>query len=406
MNVTPIARTPAMALSRHNLLALAFLSASTVAASGCAPEAEDTGDDSAAVTEVPASPVEKQDINNCWIYTGIGWAESLHAQATGEVLDLSENWLTYWRFFELIAHANVGDRIINPDTVYELGDMSRAGELMARYGVVEESAFVTVPIAEAVRVFNASLTDGALATRMARFDPVKVRAALDDAFGLSSETISAMNALFGADGEGAPTPDTAPASAARLKLSWASGFKVRLPNPDTHQPEQRTLADALGEGASGYGWTRALAPYFGDERAWLKRIQRALHDGYAVPLMWYVDKNSGVNDGTDFELSAKGVGDGFWHVSLLTDYSATDVPGFGELRAGRNETRPEALDAALDDKTIVTVLRVKNSWGPLGFTLDPLKKPGYSDLHRTYFTAGVPSLPFRIAQSVHLPAGY
>jgi hypothetical protein len=378
-----------------------------LALSGCASTSEDSADDGqTAVTNIPASPVEQQDTNNCWVYTGLSWAESLHAQATGEILDLSEAWTTYWRWFELVANASLRDQLWNPDTVLEQGQFSMAGKLMARYGVVEESGFVTVATSEALRRFNASLASGKLETRGARRDPVKVRRALDEAFGLSRATVGAMDALFGPDGSRTPNAATSVASAATLKLTLASQFTVQLPNPSTHRPERRTLADAVGQGAPGYGWEGAIAPYFGDEREWLRRIQRALHDGYPVPLIWYVDRGASADGGSEFELPANGITDGGWHVSLLTDYAATNVPGFGELRAGRTERRPEALEAALADQVVVTTLRVKNSWGPLGFTFDFTKRPGYTDLQRSYFTAGVPWLPLRIARNVNLPAGY
>jgi hypothetical protein len=143
-----------------------------------------------------------------------------------------------------------------------------------------------------------------------------------------------------------------------------------------------------------------------DDREWLRRIQRALHDGYPVPMIWYADQSANPN-GIDFAMPAAGLryGAGGWHVSIITDYSAENVPGVG-VRAGRVETRPEALEAALDDRAVVSVLRVKNSWGERGVTFEPLKLRGYSDLHRDYYRSFIPRFPIRIARSVNLPAGY
>ncbi|MFO0738836.1 MAG: hypothetical protein U0270_23255 [Labilithrix sp.] len=79
------------------------------------------------------------------------------------------------------------------------------------------------------------------------------------------------------------------------------------------------------------------------------------------------------------------------------------MPGFGTLGVEVPETRPEALEAALDDAANVTFFRIKNSWGTrgvwseeelrqLGGKVDPstpkpsylAAKPGYNDLFTNY----------------------
>jgi hypothetical protein len=67
----------------------------------------------------------------------------------------------------------------------------------------------------------------------------------------------------------------------------------------------------------------------------------------------------------------------------MSDYEATDVPGFGTLKAGVTETRPEALEAALASESRIVFLRVKNSWGPTGAG-DEFKTSGHYDLYMKY----------------------
>lgn len=73
---------------------------------------------------------------------------------------------------------------------------------------------------------------------------------------------------------------------------------------------------------------------------------------------------------------------------VMEDYEVTDVPGFGTLKAGVKETRPEALAAALSDSAKISFIRVKNSWGSYrsdrGFSL-----PGYHDLFMQYLNGPV-----------------
>lgn len=86
-------------LLRSLLLSSALLAAG-IGPVGCAPMDGEADEARADVTNIPQTSVKAQQIGNCWIYTTVAWAESLHLSATGEQLDLSETWLTYWRFFE------------------------------------------------------------------------------------------------------------------------------------------------------------------------------------------------------------------------------------------------------------------------------------------------------------------
>ena len=67
----------------------------------------------------------------------------------------------------------------------------------------------------------------------------------------------------------------------------------------------------------------------------------------------------------------------------ISDYQAEGVPGFGTLPAGKVETRPEALEAALGDAVTIPFIRVKNSWGPTGASSE-LAVSGHYDLYLRY----------------------
>lgn len=378
-----------------------------VAAVGCAPD-DESGESRSDVTNIPQTSVKEQQIGNCWIYTSVAWAESLHLAATNETLDLSENWLTYWFYYQQIIDPTLYQRLLSPEAIVEGGWADMAFALMGRYGVVPEAGFRGAAPSTALENLNWELEHGDLRTRSSRSDGARVRRALDRAFGMPLETARAMDAVFGTDGT-RKLADATAAARKTLGVLRAEEIRVRLPNPATHAPEAKTLADAIGTGDERYRWGRAITPVVGSDRAWLRRVQNALHDGYPLPLVWYVDFASLGRDQITFSPPAEGAfgtAGGGWHLSLLTDYGASNVPGFGTLPVGRVETRPEALAAALDDRTVIDVLRVKNSWGVRGYSFDPLTLDGYSDLTHAYYTQYAPWYTAKMVGRVTLPAGY
>ena len=105
-------------------------------------------------------------------------------------------------------------------------------------------------------------------------------------------------------------------------------------------------------------------------------MQRALHAGLAVPIVWMVDMNARGDDGAFRLRTLRDNGPGpaskrGAHLSLVTDYEALGVPGFGTLPAGVLETRPAALEAALGEGVEIGFFRIKNSWGT--FPSNPLE---------------------------------
>ena len=411
-----------MACARVLLTWLPRLLVPLAASLGCAAEEEAPDESESAtadeLTRIPQTVVKDQlRVGNCWIYTTLAWTESLVLGAVGmpgssaKSADISENWLAYWYWYDQIANGGFEGFVGNPDAVTQGANVTRAFELIARYGIVAENGFKSTVTAEgAVAAFDRELTSGALKYRSARLNKTLVRRTLDLAFGLPAATVQAMDELFGADGRTTlPTSGALPAASRVLGLARASGLEVRLPNPTTHAPELRRLSDALGTGNRAYAWTRVSAPSAGAaDRQFLKRVQRALNDGYPLPISWMVDFKQRKQDRITFD-SASGrvnTGNGGWHASLLSDYTAENVPGFGTLPAGRPETRPAALEASLSDQTVISLIRVKNSWGAYVKAQDPLQVSGYSDMTRKYYAGGIDGGSERTWREVRLPAGY
>ncbi len=141
-----------------------------------------------------------------------------------------------------------------------------------------------------------------------------------------------------------------------------------------------------------------------------------------VVISWKVDFNA-LSQSSVFSkslLDDKGPGRQGGHLTVLHDYEV-DAPGFGLLKAGVTETRPEALEAALDPSASIKFFRVKNSWGSI--RPDRWKEAaifGYHDLDIDYLNGPIKwcnekngetdttdcERDVTPLQSVVLPAGY
>ena len=110
-------------------------------ATGCSGEAPSAEEDISladdAVTDVNHSSVKRQSIGNCWLYAGIGWAESLNKSATGVEQNFSESYLTFWSWYDRLVGGQVTGTEIETG-----GSFGLATTLMGKYGVVNEGAFI------------------------------------------------------------------------------------------------------------------------------------------------------------------------------------------------------------------------------------------------------------------------
>jgi hypothetical protein len=199
-----------------------------------------------------------------------------------------------------------------------------------------------------------------------------------------------MNAIFGQgydrslDMEGPPLPAGSPIKSAR-------DISVMVAANNSATTQRATLADAIGERAFEQGWGRRHGPLAWNEhdyptnpaeqRAFLKRVQRALHARQPVVISWFIDF-AALNGAGEFRAPPQSHGRQGGHVTLLEDYEVENVPGFGTLKAGVEETRPQALEAALSDTAKITFLRSKNSWGSGAGPVPAFS--GYLDLYLAY----------------------
>lgn len=394
-------------------LATLFASGALLATTAVGCSQDDTASQGSDVTDIANSSVKDQSIGNCWIYATVGWAESLHLTQTGEELNLSESYITYWHWFEAIHGGAAGNPQLarlgtDDDGNKELstgGWYATAAELMRRFGVVDEAAFIpdeadrprSARQRSARDAINASLKDGVLSDPANRADAAIVRAELDAAWELSEETVAMLDETFGED-VNRTMYDGAPVAA-------GSGMHTVQSVDVGHDGEGNvlTLADAIGTPSysywggppnhnGAYAWTEQDYPAWeGGRRDFQIKIQRAMHKGLPAIMTWYVDFAALENDNT-FKVVPEEPGRQGGHMTVLEDYQITNVPGYGTLEAGVLVTDPTILEAALSPEAEIEFFRIKNSWGsnlsPEPDQGDAFK--GYYDLWMSYLDADLP----------------
>ncbi|HEX7664491.1 MAG TPA: hypothetical protein VF407_08275 [Polyangiaceae bacterium] len=412
-------------------------------AAACDVSTSDAGSSHDKVTDIPSSSVLDQgETGNCWLYATAAWSESLHASATGDTrIHFSPTYWDYWDWYDQIMAGSTN--------VAFGGYWGRAVELVRRYGLAPLGSLGgTDDAALAVSAnakINQALANGTLqADDGGAMDPVKVLAALNNAFDLSDDNVALLQKTFGPDGKHTFADG-----------AEANGFLVRPQDFDVTAfsasgKSKAKLSDVIGEPVNddmdqrsgSLAWTAAYAPstaggtgfaiarplpgqsarkahaLVGDEDAgtsddagaldsdagtastipaadpaawkdYTRRIQRALNDGAPLPIAWLV-----VFPDADFAghfrptVASTTSDQAGWHETLITDYEVTNVPGFGTLQAGQVATDAQKA-AALEDPSTVTFLRVKNSWGtaPVTGWAEPLA--GYNDLDVSYLSGTV-----------------
>ncbi len=355
---------------------------------------DDVGSSESAITDVIHSTVERQSIGNCWLYAQASWVESMNLAATGDELDVSQTYWTYWHWFDQVTG-------FAPPTEIETGGFQfTANQIVLDRGLMHEGDFVPADTTtemsarqqEALTRINEALAAGELTD----VDGRRVREIFDEAWGLSAGVRAQLDQAFGADGEstlhqGASLSGTDIIDPADVPAR----FTARVSGQTTVREE--TLIDAIDD------WRNARYPSTSSSRReFLRRVQRALHDRQPVVITWDVDFNALENldeerrGSFNLETLADNGGPGRQggHMTVLEDYAA-ETEEFGLLEAGvtldpTDAADREKLDAALLDSTRVTLLRVKNSWGKNrpdrefapGF-------PGYHDLRMDYLNGPI-----------------
>ncbi|NUP14248.1 MAG: hypothetical protein HOW73_50075 [Polyangiaceae bacterium] len=379
-------------LNRARSLAAALAFATVPFAVACDDGIESQDED---ITNVNNSSVKNQSIGNCWVYASVGWAESLRLTHSGEQLNLSESYISYWHWYEEIAGAPPGQTSLaqlDKGQISTGGWFGLAGEIMRRYGVMDEGAFIAEE-AEAARssrqssalnAINASLKSGALKDAAARRDRKLVRQELDKAWGLTPEVSQKLDSIFGADVS--KTLLSSGVSVGESGLRFVKDIEVGS--------NGITLSDAIGTPASSfnvlqrkgkYAWNEVNFPT-GDtaRRDFYRKMQEAMHSGMPVILVWFVDF-AALDSQNRFFAPPTTPGRQGMHMTVVEDYQASNVPGFGTLEAGTVVTDQKALDAALSPEATIDFIRIKNSWGT---SLAPSNAGedlrGYHDLYSAY----------------------
>ncbi len=366
----------------------------------CGATSEDASTSEDAITDVPHTAVKEQAIGNCWLYASVAWAESLHRSAANETVDLSESYLSYWHWYEQLARAG------ETPTLETGGFFREATHLMSTYGLMDEASFIAADAARPsstrqkdalARVNEAIKPEGRLA-KVEQRTPKNIRAVLDEAFELAPEVRTDLRITFGDD---APRPLTKErAVPARILspftfavTSKAPGAAATTSTLDAVIPQWEE-ANVYGDGAAARGPMR--------------RLQKTLHDALPAIIVWHVDFASSQNDGAFRRRPTSRLDkwDGS-HMTVVEDYQAANVPGYGTLAAGATITDAATLSAALAEQSSVSFVRIKNSWGfrPAPAGSEELK--GYFDLYDDYLFGmhALTSVIVPVAYDASAPAG-
>ena len=388
---------------------------------GCSAPAEDlraTTED--ALVDIPVSSIRDQkETGNCWLYATTSWVESIELAALREKQPmttvkapppLSISYFDYWDWYATITQGGVTSTVaktIREDQLDAGGSWGAAVELIARRGLVRAADFDggtgIMKDADltnaALDAMAASLLTGPLATKAARKNGTLVRHELDKAFGLSTAMKNALTTAFGADGARGFDDGTATNTPS---IILAADLEVLVPRAGA-ATTIRPLADAIGKRKSAddpdrrtgaYAWQVASYTHHSAAatRAYFKRIQLALHAGVAVPVSWFLADNGdpdGIGAYKTVPAVPAGATDSVDHETLITDYEATDVPGFGTLHAGVDATAAQRA-AALDDAAKIVFFRVKDSYAT---RVVKKKRVTMNDLYVDYLTGTVRVCP-------------
>ncbi len=380
---------------RRSVHLLAFLFS---AACGAAGEDASTAED--AITDVPHTAVKEQTIGNCWLYASVAWAESLHRTAANESVDLSESYLSYWHWYEQLARAGEAASL-------ETGGFFHvATHLMETYGLMDEASFIAADAArpsstrqkDALAKVNEAIKPTGRLAKAEQRTPKNIRAGLDEAFDLAPEVRADLETTFGAD---APRPLTKDRAVPARILSPFT-FAVTSKAPGTPAVAS-TLDVVIPQWEETYVYGNEVTA-----RGPMRRLQKTLHDALPAIIVWQVDFASSQNDGAFRRRPTSKLDkwDGA-HMTVVEDYQATNVPGFGTLAAGTTITDAPTLQAALADQSSVSFVRIKNSWGfrPSPAGSEELK--GYYDLYDDYLFGmhALTSMIVPVAYDASAPAG-
>lgn len=388
---------------------------------GCSVAADEGGDGAEgestdAIVDVPHTAVERQSIGNCWLYAHATWVESMNKTATGQDLDVSQSYWTYWHWFDQITGVS-GWGVLSGKEIQTGGTWQVANNIVRRYGIMKEADFVPADAenemssrqASALATMNTELATGRLKERSARSDKALVRKVLDEAWQLKPEVVANLDRAFGTAVTKAFTPargqQTAVATGTPILRAQdvKAAYAVRNTRSGAITNATKTVREAQNE------WKEISYAWESDARGYQIKVQRALHARQPVIITWDVDFNAMENGTNDLRgsfnmttLNRLYAQEGAWggpgrqggHMTVLEDYEIKTVD-YGTLKAGTtldpNVAADKAkLDAALLPTSEIVFFRVKNSWGSsrMDRAFAP-GMPGYHDLYMDYLNGPI-----------------
>jgi hypothetical protein len=355
------------------------------------------------VTSVAHTPVKRQAIGNCWLYAHATWLESLLKHTTGQEINVSETYWTYWDLYEkILANEPIPDKELNAG-----GSWYRSKSIIQKYGWVEEGQFIA---SESEQVMSQA-QDCAEAYILAQGKPGGTLHSINSR---TPEHVKAeLNKAFSCYGT--------------IHLNMEEAWNIRHKAEDTllrdvKSGDEDTLAVWLNRwqeiSSPGYN---SWGPYEGKKLGTVaefagfkkmeQRIKTALNDHHPVVISFFVSFNAPDPNGY-FNLNtlakSGSLGDNGGHMIVLHDYTVKGIPaeeGFTTL--GEGDLAPELKEIAL--KGDLDYLVAKNSWG-YDRVDRPWLKNGYSRitwdyLQNRYFDEDISRFqPF--LRSVILPPGY
>lgn len=401
------------------------LAALLVACQAAEPSEVTPADGASELTDVSPTTPKRQSTPTCWLYSMATFAEAMHLRATNQELDLSEAYWTYWHWYDQLTGGVIDYAQGKAVTLDTSGNWPLAAELIARYGWMHEADFLPEEAGlvrsqrafDALTTIEAALQPGGELHGDASREPAHVLDVLDRAWRLSPAVVREMRAVFDPARE-RDLRDPALAATARIHRSreLAANDGLTLEDVLGSSPvleAGQNVSDAPRQGP--HAWTVITTSRYDDtpesaqrNRIILKLVQATLHSHRPVYMLWAADDRHIDASGTfRADVQDPTATAGYKHLSVITDYEVADVPGFGTLPAGVLETRPEALQAAFDDRAKVRFFRIKNPWWgsyPKDGTLIPFTHGtgGYNDLDLDYLSGD--ELGWRRMRQVVLPA--
>jgi hypothetical protein len=397
-----------------------MLALAVPAASGCATDealVDESGEYVEPVTDVNHTAVRNQSIGNCWSYAATGWVESLHRARSGEEINISESYITFWDWYGKIT----GGRVTTTAGRAEVptgGWWDGAMTILKARGVVYEAEFIpeeaesarSTRQADALRAINAALNEGgALATAASRRDPALVLSTLFDAWQLSPEVRAEITRVFGARGT-TTLPSSRTTANGYFRPVSSITIRTSAYRNGRGQSVDGTLADVIGYGR--FAWRSASYPTSASGRtSFQQRVMRALNDEQPVLISWLVDFNAMSSQGVFRMSNLTSPGRQGGHLTVMEDYQVVvREPGQPErtLRAG--ELASEADQALAARYGSIEFIRIKNSWGTARDPSGTGFFGGYTDLYTDYLNGPIAWTADMVDRtplsSVILPPGY